>query len=151
MISYEPAVNSVDTPDGQSFIGLKVDDVIQFGFYEQDNNTVNGKEDIEWKVIDKDNDPQQAKEYITDIIESLLLEENYYLNEKNYIDPHYLEKEDSELTPEMRTVAVDWLVLIHHKIFKFQENTLFLTIQIFDRYLSKIDLNTNSELFRSSG
>ena len=42
----------------------------------------------------------------------------------------------------MRTVAVDWLVLIHHKIFKFQENTLFLTIQIFDRYLSKVDLNT---------
>ena len=42
----------------------------------------------------------------------------------------------------MRTVAVDWLVLIHHKIFKFQENTLFLTIQIFDRYLTIQDLNT---------
>ena len=42
----------------------------------------------------------------------------------------------------MRTVAVDWLVLIHHKILKFQENTLFLTIQIFDRYLTIQDLNT---------
>ena len=42
----------------------------------------------------------------------------------------------------MRTVAVDWLVLIHHKIFKFEENTLFLTIQIFDRYLSKVILDT---------
>ena len=71
-----------------------------------------------------------------------MIEENYYLNEKNYINPFYLESEDSELTPEMRTVAVDWLVLIHHKIFKFQETTLFLTIQIFDRYLSKKDLNT---------
>ena len=90
----------------------------------------------------KEEDPQQGKEYITDIIESLLLEENYYLNEKNYIDPHYLENENSELTPEMRTVAVDWLVLIHHKIFKFQENTLFLSIQIFDRFLSKKDLDT---------
>ena len=41
----------------------------------------------------------------------------------------------------MRTVAVDWLVLIHHKIFKFKENTLFLTIQIFDRYLSITNLS----------
>ena len=93
-------------------------------------------------LINKDEDPQQGKEYVPDIIESLLIEENYYLNKKHYIDPYYLENENSELTPEMRTVAVDWLVLIHHKIFKFQENTLFLTIQIFDRYLSKVDLNT---------
>ena len=93
-------------------------------------------------LINKEEDPQLGKEYITDIIESLLLEENYYLNQKNYIDPHYLENENSELTPEMRTVAVDWLVLIHHKIFKFQENTLFLSIQIFDRFLSKKDLDT---------
>ena len=42
----------------------------------------------------------------------------------------------------MRTIAVDWLVLIHFRIFKFTENTLFLAIQIFDRYLSKVDLNT---------
>jgi hypothetical protein len=41
----------------------------------------------------------------------------------------------------MRTVAVDWLVLIHHKIFKFKENTFFLAIQLFDRYLSKIILS----------
>ena len=86
--------------------------------------------------------PQQAEEYTTDIIESLLEEEDYYFNKKKYINPLYLENEDSELTPEMRTIAVDWLVLIHYKIFKFSENTLFLAIQIFDRYLSKVDLNT---------
>ena len=86
--------------------------------------------------------PQQAEEYTTDIIESLLEEEDYYFNKKKYINPFYLENEDSELTPEMRTIAVDWLVLIHYKIFKFSENTLFLAIQIFDRYLSKVDLNT---------
>ena len=98
-------------------------------------------EKIEMDENKKDEDPQLGKEYINDIIESLLLEEDYYLNKKKYIDPHYLENEDLELTPEMRTVAVDWLVLIHHKIFKFKENTLFLTIQIFDRYLTKNDLS----------
>ena len=41
----------------------------------------------------------------------------------------------------MRTVAVDWLVLIHHKIFKFKENTFFLAIQLFDRYLSDMILS----------
>ena len=86
-------------------------------------------------------DPQLGKEYLTDIIESLLLEEDYFLNKKKYINPFYLENEKSELSPEMRTVAVDWLVLIHHKIFKFKENTLFLTIQIFDRYLSIANLS----------
>ena len=111
--------------------------------FELNDNKEKNKKEIEDKLRNKKNeDPQEAKEYIVDIIESLLIEENYYLNEKNYINPHYLENEDSELTPEMRTVAVDWLVLIHHKIFKFKENTLFLTIQIFDRYLSKKDLNT---------
>ena len=98
------------------------------------NNTINTN-----KIY---SNPQMAEEYTTDIIESLLEEEEYYFNKKKYINPYYLENEDSELTPEMRTIVVDWLVLIHSKIFKFQENTLFLAIQIFDRYLSKVDLNT---------
>ena len=86
--------------------------------------------------------PQYVHEYIIDIMESLLIEENYFFNRKKYIDPFYLENDNSELTPEMRTLAIDWLVLIHHKIFKFEENTLFLTIQIFDRYLSKNVIDT---------
>ena len=92
-------------------------------------------------VEKKETDPQYANEYIEEILESLLCEEESYIKEK-YIDPHYLENIDSEITPEMRTVAVDWLVLIHYKIFKFKENTLFLAIQIFDRYLSKMILST---------
>ena len=89
----------------------------------------------------KETDPQYANEYIEEILESLLCEEDNYIKEK-YIDPHYLENVDSEITPEMRTVAVDWLVLIHYKIFKFKENTLFLAIQLFDRYLSRMILST---------
>ena len=87
----------------------------------------------------KKKDPQYLNEYIEDILETLLMEENKFIKKK-YINPHYLENPDSELTPEMRTVAVDWLVLIHHKIFKFKENTFFLAVQIFDRYLSDIIL-----------
>jgi hypothetical protein len=99
----------------------------------QNNNEINSE------IL---HDPQYVKEYTEDILESLLIDENNFYNKKKYIDPFYLEKEESELTPEMRTVATDWLVLIHHKIFKFQENTLFLTIQLFDRYLSKVIVST---------
>ena len=42
---------------GEAFVAefetLKVGDVYTFGTYEQDNNTSNGKEDIEWLVLDK--------------------------------------------------------------------------------------------------
>lgn len=36
-------------------ISTKVGDVIKYGKYEQDNNTSNGKEDIEWIVLEKEN------------------------------------------------------------------------------------------------
>ena len=109
------------------------------------DNISNKKKEEEIINIDlpielKQKNPQYLNEYKEDILETLLIEENYFLKKK-YINPHYLENIDSELTPEMRTVAVDWLVLIHHKIFKFKENTFFLAIQLFDRYLSDMILS----------
>ena len=95
---------------------------------------------IDIPISIKKKDPQYVNEYIGEILESLLVEENKHLDNK-YINPYYLENPDCEITPEMRTVAVDWLVLVHHKIFKFKENTFFLAIQLFDRYLSKIILS----------
>jgi hypothetical protein len=95
---------------------------------------------IDIPISIKKKDPQYVNEYLEDILETLLVEENKLLENK-YINPYYLENPDCEITPEMRTVAVDWLVLIHHKIFKFKENTFFLTIQLFDRYLSNIILS----------
>ena len=40
----------------QLLIDAKVGDVIKFGHYEQDNNTENGEELIEWLVLDVEND-----------------------------------------------------------------------------------------------
>lgn len=48
------AKNSFNTiKDGNSFSSANVGDVIIFGSYEQDNNSKNGKEPIEWIVLDK--------------------------------------------------------------------------------------------------
>ena len=42
--------------DTKSYADAKVGDIIKFGKYEQDNNKSNGKEEIEWLVIDKADD-----------------------------------------------------------------------------------------------
>ena len=83
------------------------------------------------------NNPQCLSEYIYDILENFLLDESLYIS-KNYIDPNYLYSfNNTELTPEIRSVSINWLIMINYKIFKFKENTLFLTVQIIDRFLSK--------------
>ena len=50
---------------------LNVGDVVEFGKYEQDNNTSNGKEDIDWSVLAKEGD-------------RLLLISKYALDSKHY-------------------------------------------------------------------
>ena len=86
----------------------------------------------------KISNPQYLYEYIFDILQNLLLDESYYIS-NNYINSNYLYSynEDTELTPDIRTVSINWLIMIIYKIFKFKENTLFLTVQIIDRFLSK--------------
>ena len=83
------------------------------------------------------NNPQYLSEYIYDILENFLIDESSYIS-KNYIKSNYLYYfNDTELTEEIRSVSINWLIMIIYKIFKFKENTLFLTVQIIDRFLSK--------------
>ncbi len=37
---------------------MAVGDIVTFGHYEQDNDTTNGKEPIEWRVLDKNDEGQ---------------------------------------------------------------------------------------------
>ena len=87
------------------------------------------------------NNPQYLCDYLFDILENFLLDESFYIKKK-YINPDYLFSiNNTELTPEIRVVSINWLIMINHKIFKFKENTLFLCAQIIDRFLSKKLLN----------
>lgn len=40
----------------------------------------------------------------------------------------------------MRSVLLDWLVDVHYK-FKLAPETLFLTVNLIDRYLEKVVIN----------
>ena len=81
--------------------------------------------------------PQYLSEYLFDILENLLLEESSYIK-RNYINPDFLFSiNNNELTPEIRLVSINWLIMMLHKVFKFKESTLFLSVQLVDRFLTK--------------
>jgi hypothetical protein len=49
-------------------------------------------------------------------------------------DPVYM-KRQTEITENLRATLIDWLVGVHLK-FKLKDETLFLTVNLIDRYLS---------------
>lgn len=75
---------------------------------------------------------KNVKEYIGDILENLVEEEE---NSRLNINPNYL-KFQREINADMRAILIDWLIEVN-KRFNFQEETLFKTVNIIDSYLSK--------------
>ena len=45
-----------------------------------------------------------------------------------------------DINSKMRSVLLDWLVDVHYK-FKLLPETLFLTVNLIDRYLEKVEIN----------
>ena len=105
----------------------------------EEKNKTKIKEDNKNKEKDKDKDKDRQiliiEEYFDEILYSLLKEESEFISNK-MIDYNYLLNTESEITPEMRAMVVDWLMEVH-QIFHFQEKCLFTTIQLMDKYLSK--------------
>jgi hypothetical protein len=74
--------------------------------------------------------PQLVDEYIDDIFQHLKeIEFNITTN------PHYM-KSQTDINEKMRSILIDWLVEVHLK-FRLVPETLFLTINLIDRYLNK--------------
>lgn len=76
------------------------------------------------------NNPQNVPEFSLNIREFLQKKELFF-----QADPLYIDRQ-TDLTEKMRTILVDWLIDVHLK-FKLLPNTLFLTVNLIDRYLSK--------------
>ena len=51
----EPTPEQASEQNAADLIDAAIGDTVKFGAYEQDNNTANGKEEIEWLVLDKQN------------------------------------------------------------------------------------------------
>eukprot|EP00769_Ergobibamus_cyprinoides_P000476 gnl/Ergobibamus_cyprinoides/1477.p1 GENE.gnl/Ergobibamus_cyprinoides/1477~~gnl/Ergobibamus_cyprinoides/1477.p1 ORF type:complete len:244 (-),score=108.24 gnl/Ergobibamus_cyprinoides/1477:156-887(-) len=52
-----------------------------------------------------------------------------------FIDVDYMEKQ-SDLTPKMRTILVDWIIDVHTRL-RLANESLYLAVNIIDRFLSK--------------
>ncbi|OWB55604.1 hypothetical protein B5S28_g1478 [[Candida] boidinii] len=90
------------------------------------------KQRIDWDDLDADDydDPLMVSEYVVEIFEYL-----HELELKTLPDPNYLHWQRN-LRPRMRSILVDWMVEVHLK-FRLLPETLFLAINIMDRFMSK--------------
>lgn len=76
---------------------LNIGDYVLFGSYEQDNDTTNGAEPIEWQVVDIDND-------------KALLVSKYILDNVEYNEPEGIYGDgDSECNPWAQSYVYSWL------------------------------------------
>jgi len=75
-------------------------------------------------------DPQLVQEYVPDIINQLFSREALALPQADYMDSQ------TDITGKMRTILMDWLIEVHMK-YKLSPETLHLTVNLIDRYLSK--------------
>lgn len=56
------------------------------------------------------------------------------------VSPSFIEDKQTDIHEKMRAILIDWLVDVHLK-FKLVPETLYLTINLIDRYLEKEDVN----------
>lgn len=88
-----------------------------------------------WRDLDSDEktDICMVVEYTNEIFDHLYQRERETIPLHNYLtdtqSPYYLR-------PSMRAILIDWLVEVHEK-FQCYPETLFLTINLMDRFLSK--------------
>lgn len=85
----------------------------------------------DWEDFDAEdaNDPMMVSEYVKEIFEYMKELEVKTMPCPNYIEQH------PELAWRMRGILIDWLVEVHGK-FKLLPETLFLTVNLMDRFLS---------------
>jgi len=76
------------------------------------------------------NKPLEFTEYATEIFDFLKDNERYNLPVPGYM------RNQTDINEKMRSILIDWLIEVHLK-FKLLPETLYLTVNLIDRYLAK--------------
>ncbi|KAL1858248.1 B-type cyclin [Diaporthe australafricana] len=92
-------------------------------FYVEDNRLQDDIDEEEWDV-------SMVAEYGEEIFEYMR-----ELESKMLPNPHYMTEVQAEIQWSMRSVLMDWLVQVHNR-FSLLPETLFLTVNYIDRFLS---------------
>jgi len=78
--------------------------------------------------------PQYIAEFAQAAYNSMIESEKLYL-----IDNEYLKKVQTEIKDTSRGFLVEWIIDVNRK-FRLLPETLYVTVAIIDRYLSKVNL-----------
>ena len=96
------------------------------------NNKTNYYSFMSKTQFEEKNNKKENLNDIKEIYTNLLIEEKE--NELNINSAYF--KNQPEINEKMRAILIDWLIDVNNK-FNFREETLFITINIIDNYLSK--------------
>ncbi|KAF2550406.1 hypothetical protein F2Q68_00037887 [Brassica cretica] len=80
--------------------------------------------------VDDAHNPLALVEYVQD------LHEFYRKNERFSCVPQDYMEQQFDITDKMRAILIDWLIEVHDK-FELMNETLYLTVNLIDRFLSK--------------
>lgn len=86
---------------------------------------------VPWQDLDAEDadDPAMVSEYVVEIFEYMRQIEVQTMPNPNYMD------DQKELAWKMRGILIDWMIEVHQK-FRLLPETLFLAVNIIDRFLS---------------
>lgn len=88
-----------------------------------------------YPIIERDRtNPQNVLEFYKNIREFLQQKECFYQTSPFYMD------NQSDISDKMRSILIDWLVDVNLK-FKLQPQTLFICVNLIDRFLAKERVN----------
>jgi hypothetical protein len=84
-------------------------------------------------------DPQTCAEYASEIFTWLRQSESVPGNNNGVASHQYMTRQE-DVNEKMRSILIDWLVEVHLK-FKLVPESLYLTVNLIDRYLEKEQVN----------
>ncbi|KAH9620298.1 hypothetical protein KSS87_018839 [Heliosperma pusillum] len=87
--------------------------------------------------IDDEGNPLEVAEYVDDIYQYYWIVEAQSTSLEDYMI-------QTDITPQMRSILINWLVEVHYK-FDLMAETLYLAVALLDRYLSLVSI-TKREL-----
>ncbi|XP_076927401.1 G2/mitotic-specific cyclin-1-like isoform X2 [Bidens hawaiensis] len=101
----------------------------------KDHMEVEMEDIFEEPVLDIDssdtNNTLAVVEYVADLYAHYRKTESFGM-----VSPSYMVAQQSDINEKMRAILIDWLIEVHHK-FDLQHETLFLTVNLIDRFLAK--------------
>ncbi|KAL4302543.1 hypothetical protein GQ457_10G006040 [Hibiscus cannabinus] len=94
------------------------------------------KEEEKLPGIDNDDNPLEVVPYIDEIYQYYWISEAMNPSLENYMS------KQTDITPNMRGILINWLIEVHLK-FDLMQETLYLMVNLLDRYLSEVQIKKN--------